>query len=86
MLKCRLVKYCLVFVSVLVLAACAGSAKSVAYKKCGTCHTTKVAFAPNYPAEQWKNVINSMKVQGMVTTAEEDRLILEYLAKNHSSK
>ena len=83
MLKCRLVKYCLAFVSVLLIVACASPEKKLADRKCGACHSTEIAFKTPRTEYQWKVVVDAMKVRGMKTTAIEDQQILKYLTEKH---
>ncbi len=88
MWKCRLVKFCLVSVSLLLItAACSLSPeKRLVDKHCSKCHSASVVYSKNYSVNQWENTVRAMKVRGMQTTAEEDAKILDYLTKNYGEK
>lgn len=86
MWRCRLVKFYLVFASVLIIAACATSDKKLVEQKCSACHPVAVVFTKKYSENQWHNTINAMTVRGMKTTPEENARILDYLVKNHGTQ
>ena len=83
MLKCRLVKFCLVFASMVLLVACASAEKKLTDKKCGTCHSLDVVYNKNYTEGTWQNVIDAMKLSGINTSSTEDAQILKYLTEKH---
>lgn len=85
MLKCRLVKFCLVFVSMVLIVACASADKKLTDKKCGSCHNLAVVYNKSYTEGTWKNIITSMKLRGMNTSASQDAQILKYLTEKHGA-
>ncbi len=86
MWKCRLVKFCLVFVSSLVIVACSTSEHRLVKNKCSTCHPYDVVTVHRYSENQWKNTVDAMVVRGLKVNDVEKDIIVKYLAKHYPPK
>lgn len=85
MSRCRWVRFCLVYVSIIFLiGGCSktdNSNNDLITQKCGLCHSLKVALDKNRDLEEWKKVIHGMKVRGLKITEREEEEVLNYLTK-----
>ncbi len=87
MLKCRWVRFCLVYVNIVWVFVMNGCSKpydkefELIKHKCGLCHSIEVALNKHRDYEEWRRVIHGMKVRGLKITEREEKEVLSYLTK-----
>lgn len=69
--------------SVVVLFGCEGKPKIIE-QKCGSCHDTSVVYKHKRSMAEWDRLVFGMKVRGMKVTPEEEKEIMDVLAKRYS--
>ncbi|WP_273267109.1 hypothetical protein [Flexistipes sinusarabici] len=87
MSRCRLVSFCLVFVSFFTLIGCADYEKNkVIEEHCGTCHSTERIYQKKRTKEEWRKLVHGMKMRGLKLTKEEEKKVFEELFQNYLKK
>lgn len=69
--------------SSIVLSGCEGKPKIIE-QKCGSCHDTSVVYKQKRSMAEWDRLVFGMKVRGMKVTPEEEKEIMDVLAKRYS--
>jgi hypothetical protein len=55
-------------------------------QKCGRCHDTSVVYKHKRSLDEWDRLMFGMKTRGLKVTPEEEKEIMDVLAKRYSSK
>ena len=71
--------------SAIALSGCEGK-PMIIEQKCGSCHDASVVYKHKRSLNEWDRLIFGMKARGMKVTPEEEKEIMEVLAKRYSSK
>lgn len=66
-----------------VLSGCEGKPKIIE-QKCGSCHDSSVVYKQKRSMAEWDRLVFGMKVRGMKVTPEEEKEIMDVLAKRYS--
>jgi hypothetical protein len=69
----------------IVLSGCEGK-PAIIEQKCGSCHDASVVYKHKRSLSEWDRLVFGMKARGMKVTPEEEKEIMEVLAKKYSSK
>lgn len=68
-----------------VLSGCEGK-PAIIEQKCGACHDSSVVYKHKRSLNEWDRLVFGMKARGMKVTPEEEKEIMDVLAKRYSSK
>jgi hypothetical protein len=68
-----------VFVS-LLFAGCSDTERySLIDEKCGRCHLADIVYKEKRTSGEWDRLVHGMKMRGLSVSADEEKLIMEYL-------
>ena len=59
-----------------------GSGRSLLMERCLTCHPVEVTTQPRQSREQWVETIQRMRTLGATISADEEKVVTEYLAEH----
>jgi hypothetical protein len=71
--------------SAVALSGCEGK-PLIIEQKCGSCHESSVVYKHKRPLVEWDRLVFGMKARGMKVTPEEEKEIMDILAKRYSRK
>lgn len=74
----------LIFAAV-VLSGCEGK-PAIIEQKCGSCHDSSVVYKHKRSLDEWDRLVFGMKARGLKVTPEEEKEIMDVLAKRYSRK
>ncbi len=70
---------------VVVLSGCEGK-PLIIEQKCGSCHDSSVVYKHKRSLNEWDRLVFGMKARGMKVTPEEEKEVMDVLAKRYTSK
>lgn len=79
MLRCLLVSFCLVSVSLLFGCEKEPERIQIVEELCGKCHITDVVYLRKRPKAEWDRVVYGMKVRGLKISEKEERELMNQL-------
>ncbi|MGV8057224.1 MAG: hypothetical protein AB2L12_04175 [Smithellaceae bacterium] len=71
--------------AVFVLSGCEKK-PAIIEQKCGRCHDASVIYKHKRSLDEWDRLVFGMKARGMKVTPEEEKEIMDVLAKKYSRK
>lgn len=69
MLRCLMVIFCLVFVS--LFYGCFKNDINIVDIKCGTCHNSEIVYLKSRSKQEWERIIYAMKLRGLTISDRE---------------
>jgi hypothetical protein len=81
---------CLIIFAGALLASCRSNTnnslpdgKTLLQTRCSLCHSTVVITTNAYTIDQWKMIVDQMKMKGAQLTPQEETILVNYLAQTY---